>query len=97
VLKWAHIQRPHIATTDLRALAHVAAHSDDFHKWPLPQRLFSRTLGGGLFVVEGAEHRRQRRLLNPAFGPTQIRNLSGIFIGKANEVRLIQSARQKVG
>jgi hypothetical protein len=41
----------------LRVLAHVTAHSDDFIKWPLPMRAMARTLGGGVLLVEGAEHR----------------------------------------
>jgi cytochrome P450 len=61
----------------------------------MPMRSLARTLGGGVLLVEGAEHRRQRRLLNPAFGPAQVRDLSGVFVGKANEVRVrAQSTRR---
>jgi len=36
--------------------------------------------------LAGAQHRAQRRILNPAFGSTQIHKLSSIFTTKANEV-----------
>jgi cytochrome P450 len=65
----------------------VLAHSDTFTKSRFARRLLHRVLGGGLLVAEGAPHRAQRRVLNPAFGPVQVRELSGIFLDKANEVR----------
>jgi cytochrome P450 len=49
--------------------------------------LLINALAKGLLLAEGLEHRRQRRVMNPAFGPSQIRDLTGIFISKANEVR----------
>jgi cytochrome P450 len=75
-----------VVTNDLRAIKHVLAHTEDFHKWALPMRALQRTLGNGILLVEDADHRRQRRVLNPAFGPAQIRGMSGIFIDKSNEV-----------
>jgi cytochrome P450 len=54
---------------------------------PPPTRFeLGRILGYGILVSEGAIHRNQRRVLNPAFGPAQIRDLTGIFLDKANEV-----------
>jgi hypothetical protein len=38
-------------------------------------------------VAESAPHGAQRRVLNPAFGPAQVRELSLIFLDKSNEVR----------
>jgi cytochrome P450 len=47
----------------------------------------ARLIGeGGVLVTEGHHHRTQRKMMNPAFGPGQIRELTGIFIDKANEV-----------
>jgi hypothetical protein len=40
----------------------------------------------GVLATEGDKHKKQRRILSPAFGPAQIRQLSGIFLAKANEV-----------
>jgi cytochrome P450 len=54
----------------------------------LVRRFLGRALGWGVLVAEGAPHRAQRRVLNPAFGPAQVRELSGIFLDKSNEVRV---------
>jgi cytochrome P450 len=77
-----------VVTTDLRALQHVLAHSDTFEKSLFVRRFLGRALGWGVLVAEGAPHRAQRRVLNPAFGPAQVRELSGIFLDKSNEVRM---------
>jgi cytochrome P450 len=50
--------------------------------------MIRRAVGDGVLVVQGAQHRAQRRVMNPAFGPAQVRELSGIFLDKANEVRV---------
>ncbi|KAG6813414.1 hypothetical protein H0H92_011393 [Tricholoma furcatifolium] len=41
----------------------------------------------GLLVVEGDKHKQQRKVMNPAFGPSQIRELTEIFVTKALELR----------
>jgi cytochrome P450 len=76
-----------VVVTDLRAVQAVLASADAFHK-PAPIReLLARILGRGVLIAEGAHHRAQRRALSPAFGPAQLRDLTGIFLDKANEVR----------
>jgi cytochrome P450 len=42
--------------------------------------------GNSVLIAEGEQHRMQRKLLNPAFGPGQVRDLTGVFLDKANEV-----------
>jgi cytochrome P450 len=61
--------------------------TDVFQKPVQTQRELARILGAGVLVAEGAQHRMQRRVLNPAFGPGQVRDLSGVFLDKSNEVR----------
>jgi hypothetical protein len=42
---------------------------------------------GGLLTAEGEDHsRNQRRVLNPAFGAAQKRELSGISFAEGNQV-----------
>jgi cytochrome P450 len=77
-----------VVTTDLRATQHVLVHSDTLEKSLFVRRFLGRALGWGVLVAEGALHRAQRRVLNPAFGPAQVRELSGIFLDKSNEVRM---------
>jgi cytochrome P450 len=74
----------------LRAIQHVLAHSEEFAKSDFVRTLLRRILGESLLVAEGAPHRAQRRVMNPAFGPVQVRELSSVFLDKANEVRPAQ-------
>ena len=43
-------------------------------------------LGPGLLAAFGSEHRRQRKLLNPAFSIAHMRGLSPIFYSVAGKV-----------
>jgi cytochrome P450 len=44
-------------------------------------------LGKGLLIAEGADHRRQRRVLNPAFSPAAVKEMIPIFYDKATELK----------
>jgi cytochrome P450 len=75
-----------MVTTDTRALGHILQRSDIYQK-PYPMRFaLEKILGAGLIVAEGDAHRRQRKVLNPAFGPSQLRALTDVMLDKANEV-----------
>jgi cytochrome P450 len=76
-------------TTDVKAIAHILQHQHAYDKAPAGSRPLARVLGTGLLVATGDEHRVQRKVLNPAFGPTQIRALTSVFLDKANEVGVI--------
>ncbi|KAG6375161.1 cytochrome P450 [Boletus reticuloceps] len=72
-----------VFTTDIRAINHVLTHTSDYHKPPDVRYTLSQILGKGVLIVEGAQHRQQRRIMNPAFGPAQIRALTDIFLEKS--------------
>ncbi|KAJ7754371.1 cytochrome P450 [Mycena maculata] len=76
-------------TADTKALTHIAVHSDIYQKAQFVRYLLSRTVGNGLLVVEGDDHRRQRKILNPAFGVPQIRELTSVFVEKSIQLRNI--------
>ncbi|KAI0075643.1 cytochrome P450 [Panus rudis PR-1116 ss-1] len=76
-----------LLTVDTRALNHILTHSFDFQKPTETRELLTRLLGLGVLVAEGEQHRQQRRVLNPAFGPAQIRELTPIFNQKATQLR----------
>ncbi|KAF9453706.1 cytochrome P450 [Macrolepiota fuliginosa MF-IS2] len=79
-------------TTDLKAINHVLMNSQVYQK-PEQSRFFlSRILGDGVLVVEGEKHREQRRVMNPGFGASQIRELTEIFVEKALELRDVWAA-----
>ncbi|KAI1785120.1 cytochrome P450 [Ganoderma leucocontextum] len=74
---------PQLYTTDLRLLNHVLSHSTDYFRPPEGRKFLTEILGQGVIVTEGEQHRHQRHVMNPAFGPAQIREFTGIFLEKA--------------
>ncbi|KAI0633801.1 cytochrome P450 [Trametes polyzona] len=89
--------RPRVWTLDPRAIQHVLTHADDFPKPPEANVLLRMLLGRGILTAYGDEHKFQRRILNPAFGPAQIRNLTSIFVDKSVELRNIWQDMAKRG
>jgi cytochrome P450 len=61
--------------------------TDVYEKPAASRRMLTQMMGVGVLVAEGETHRIQRKALNPAFGAVQIRELTGIMLDKANEVR----------
>ncbi|KZT74142.1 cytochrome P450 [Daedalea quercina L-15889] len=80
---------------DTKAMNHVLTHSHDYPKPEMVRFNLGEILGKGLLVVEAEQHRQQRRIMNPAFGPAQIRALTDIFVEKALQLRNIW--RERVG
>ncbi|KAI0363609.1 cytochrome P450 [Pilatotrama ljubarskyi] len=72
-------------TMDTKALAHILTHDAVYQK-PYKVRTFIAELVG-----MGEQHRRQRRVVNPAFGPMQIREFTDLFLNKACQLRDILS------
>jgi cytochrome P450 len=80
-------QTPSVLITDARAIAYVLQTTEIYEKPLAFRRALAQMLGAGVLVAEGETHRIQRKALNPAFGAVQIRELTGIMLDKANEVR----------
>ncbi|KZP09395.1 cytochrome P450 [Athelia psychrophila] len=80
---------PVLCTKDSCAMAHILSHSDIYQKPSKTRRILARIFGEGLVVVvvEGDDHECQRRIMNPAFGATQIRSLTSVFTDKALMLR----------
>ncbi|KAF7313719.1 hypothetical protein HMN09_00528900 [Mycena chlorophos] len=74
-------------TSDTRAIAHVFANPDLYQKSPITLANMRRLLGHGLLSIESAEHKRQRRILTQAFGPSSIRLFTDTFVEKASTLR----------
>ncbi|CAA7265269.1 unnamed protein product [Cyclocybe aegerita] len=74
-------------TTDPKALNHIFVNNMVYQKPDAVRHNLRMILGNGLVVVEGEKHRQQRKIMNPAFGPAQIREMVGIFIEKGVELR----------
>ncbi|KAJ6558119.1 cytochrome P450 monooxygenase [Mycena capillaripes] len=87
-------------TTDTTALNHFLTNSNIYQKPESARYNLARMLGKGVLVAEGDEHRQQRKVMNPAFGAPQIRELTEIFVAKSVELRdiwAIQAANAEGG
>ncbi|KAL1726664.1 cytochrome P450 [Schizophyllum commune] len=81
-------QTTRILTTDPRALHHIVTRDDVYHKPEEARFGLARVLGDGVLVTEGEKHRQQITCIqNPAFGPSQIRELTPVFLDLAEKLR----------
>lgn len=80
ILRYAEVTQllksPSLSQGSARWPEHHGVHSGIFHEW------WSKNL----LVLEGDEHHRIRRLLNPAFSPTVARRLESQFAAIAEEL-----------
>ncbi|KAJ7659181.1 cytochrome P450 [Mycena polygramma] len=74
-------------TSDITALSHIFTHSLVYQKAPSTIVNSEILLGTGLLSVELDEHKRHRKIMNPAFGVAQIRLMTSIFVDKALQLR----------
>ncbi|KAF5386765.1 hypothetical protein D9615_002007 [Tricholomella constricta] len=79
-------------TVDTEALNHVLMNTNIYQKPEAARYSLSRIAGAGVIVVEGDKHKQQRKVMNPAFGPSQIRELTEIFVAKSLQLRDIWAA-----
>ncbi|KAI0033894.1 cytochrome P450 [Vararia minispora EC-137] len=76
-------------TVDPKAVSHILKDGYVYAKTDQIRHDLGALLGKGLLFVEGPDHRKQRKIMNPAFGPAQIRQFTEIFMQKAIELREI--------
>ncbi|OSX56492.1 hypothetical protein POSPLADRAFT_1159998 [Postia placenta MAD-698-R-SB12] len=78
-----------LMTTDPAAVSHIMGRAYDYPKPEFVRDSLASMASGreGLLTVEGEVHRRQRKILNPAFSTTHIRTLSPFFWVKAAQLR----------
>ncbi|KAJ3805519.1 cytochrome P450 [Lentinula aff. lateritia] len=90
--KWFLAKR--LYTVDTKALNHILMSGYDYQK-PEALRKWSlrNIVGSGILVQEEDEHRRQRKVMNPAFGGAQIRELTEIFVDESLHLRDIWSSQ----
>ncbi|KAF1976840.1 cytochrome P450 [Bimuria novae-zelandiae CBS 107.79] len=78
---------PRVLITSPKVLAEVLVQrSYEFGKPERIRRGIGRLLGIGILVAEGDEHKRQRRLLMPAFAFRHIKDLYSVFWDKSVEL-----------
>ncbi|GAA5881060.1 hypothetical protein JCM3774_002999 [Rhodotorula dairenensis] len=73
---------------DPAALNHVlVSRSYDYPKPDEVRGDLAMILGKGILFAEGDDHRRQRRIMNPSFGPAHLRELVPTFFQYSNQLR----------
>lgn len=86
-LRYRTIFRRHVLLTeDPMAVTSIDAHPEVFEQADETRRFSLDHMGPSLTGVEGGDHRRQRRVIAPSFGPTQIKAMTAIFFDKAEEL-----------
>lgn len=78
-----------LITTDPRAIAHILGNAYAYPKPDFIRDSLATMAAGheGLLTVEGEDHRRQRKVVGPAFGRRHVRSLAPVFVRKAAELR----------
>ncbi|KAJ6586472.1 cytochrome P450 [Mycena vulgaris] len=79
--------RCQVYTMDTKALHHILSNTHIYQKSAVARYNLGRIVGPGILVVEGDVHKQQRKIMNPAFGAPQIRELTGIFMEKSIQLR----------
>ncbi|KAJ8093037.1 hypothetical protein PM082_020518 [Marasmius tenuissimus] len=77
------LSKARLYTMDTKAISHILTNHYDYQKPDDARFALSEVLGNGILITEGDRHKFQ----NPAFGPAQIRQLTGIFVDKSIELR----------
>ncbi|KAI0374515.1 cytochrome P450 [Pilatotrama ljubarskyi] len=77
---------PCLWTADPQAIRHVLHSSNYVKPWEASMSA-ARILGDSVLVAEGKKHKEQRAIMNPGFGPAQIRELVHIFLDKSAQLR----------
>ncbi|KAJ7616471.1 cytochrome P450 [Roridomyces roridus] len=82
-----------VYTTDVKALSHILNDNTTYRRSPVTRDVQQRLLGNGVLYAEKEDHKRQRRVMNQAFGAAQIRLLTDVFAKKATQLREIWATR----
>ncbi|KAG8996465.1 hypothetical protein FRB94_008261 [Tulasnella sp. JGI-2019a] len=72
---------------DTTAMSFIFNRPLDFPKSRNIQNLVKNLFGAGLLVVEGFEHKRQRKVLNPVFSAMAMKDISPMLMRVAHELR----------
>ncbi|KAG8985224.1 hypothetical protein FRB94_006018 [Tulasnella sp. JGI-2019a] len=77
-----------LVTYDIKAINYILCQATELYQKPWQtRRMLCRLLGDGMPFTEGDQHKRQRKILSPAFSPQSLRNCYPIFHQKAVELR----------
>ncbi|MGE5270059.1 MAG: cytochrome P450 [Thiohalocapsa sp.] len=90
------VGRRQIILNELAAIRHVLIeNADNYRRTASIGRVLGPVVGNGLFLAEGEEWRRQRRVAAPAFAPRMMAGVAG-HIAAASD-RLVEELRRSAG
>jgi cytochrome P450 len=81
--------------TSSPAIHHILSNTNIYVKPELDRKILQNILGDGLLIAEGDTHKRQRKVLNPAFTTGNIRDIVPIFLEKGDNLVNILSEQLK--
>ncbi|KAJ7023729.1 cytochrome P450 [Mycena alexandri] len=84
-------------TIDPKALNHVLSNAYTYQKSEISRYILGKIIGPGILLVEEDVHRKQRKIMNPAFGPAQVRDLTSVFVEKSSQLRDVWMAETVSG
>ncbi|PVG01510.1 cytochrome P450 [Serendipita vermifera] len=88
VLRYKHFfGSDRLFTIDPKAINHILTNAFIYKKPDQMRYTLGSFLGQGLLFSEGAQHKKQRRIMNPSFSLGHIREMTEIFVAKSNELR----------
>jgi cytochrome P450 len=81
------------------AIRHIVSDMNNYVKPDFAIRAMEDVIGKGLLTAEGGRHKRQRKVLNPAFAIVYIRDMVPSFWAKATELGdiLLEQVNSKSG
>jgi len=81
--------------TSSLAIQHILNNNNIYVKPEVERKTLQNILGNGLLTAEGDTHKRQRKVLNPAFATGYIRDIVSIFSEKAEDLVDVVSEQLK--
>ncbi|KZV83329.1 cytochrome P450 [Exidia glandulosa HHB12029] len=89
--------RYRLFTIDTRAIGHVLNNTQTWIKPDIFRRGPAAAFGEGILFTEGEQHRRQRKIMGPAFATPQLSALNSIFLEKSAELRDVWNSKVAEG
>lgn len=80
-------RRRNVMTIDYHAITFIHKHPQIFDRPPENQDAFRNVTGQSVLSATGDDHKRMRKIMAPAFGPVQIRDMVPSMFAKAYQVR----------
>ncbi|KAI9257418.1 cytochrome P450 [Sporodiniella umbellata] len=80
--------QPHLVVTDPQILKQIlTTHAYDYEKPERIAQFLLPVVGNGVLLAEGEAHRYQRKMLNPAFSVSSIRDMVPLMLGPGRTLR----------